>query len=190
MTSFEDRLWGELSSEYATELALGGPSAPRGRGRLVTFAVAAAVVAAVAVAITVGFKVGSSTPAYAVTQNSNGTVTVAIRELVGIKDANAKLAALGVRARVAAVEAGCTANQHAFDPIRIPIKLVGTMLSIGPGSSSAPLTITPSVIPTGDTLLITANQIAPTTATLAVRLYRGATPPCVPPTAGGSIEKG
>jgi hypothetical protein len=64
-----------------------------------------AVTATVGVlAITVA---GSPSPAFAVTDNHDGTVTLTIRELGNPAVVNAKLAQLGVRARVVPLQRGC-----------------------------------------------------------------------------------
>lgn len=72
--------------------------------------------AIVAAALTV--TAGTSPPAYALQVNTNGSVTLTINELIGINGANAQLAKLGVRARVAKLEAHCTARGHF---IRVPL---------------------------------------------------------------------
>ena len=48
------------------------------------------------------FGASTSPPAFAVTRNPDGTVTVNLMQLSGIAGANKKLAAMGVRAQIAA----------------------------------------------------------------------------------------
>jgi hypothetical protein len=65
----------------------------------------ASVGAVVALGLLLG--AGASTPAYAVVVRPDGSVTLTLNELVGVGSANARLAELGVRARLAKVEPGC-----------------------------------------------------------------------------------
>jgi hypothetical protein len=72
-------------------------------------AVAAGTVASAtaAVALTLALSATTSPPAYAVAVRADGSVALALNELVGIGPANARLAELGVRARLARREASC-----------------------------------------------------------------------------------
>lgn len=191
MTSFEDRLWDELAERHSGELALGGPPEPGRQRRTISLAAAAILLVGVILAATVGLTAGPSTPAYAITQHPDGTVTLTIRQLVGIGQANARLAKLGIRARSAGVEASCTTDLSGYQAVQIPPQIDGALVSMGRGSKDASVTLSPSVIPAGDTLLVTAEQLAPGVVTLGVRLYRGAVPDCIPAVAvGGSGEGG
>ena len=188
MTSFEDRLWAELAGEHATELALGSPAPPHRRRSRLPFAAALALLGVVLA--TVGALTTSpGTQAYAVTRHLDGTVTVTIKELIGIREANNQLAALGVRVRAAGIEASCTTDMSQFAPTPIPPQLFGALMSLGRAETTS-MTITPSVIPSGDTLLLTARQIAPDIVALGLRLYRGAVPSCIPATAASEPEAG
>src|SRR5215468_457819 len=110
MSKFEDRLWREVVRRHGADLAqmTRPPAKPARRARprilagtSVALAVAGAVVALV-------LSAASSPPAFAVSRNSDGTYTVSLQKLAAIHGANARLAALGIRARLVVVTQGCT----------------------------------------------------------------------------------
>jgi hypothetical protein len=84
----------------------------------------------------------TSPPAFAVTRNPDGTVTVNLRHPSGIAGANKTLAAMGVRAQIAVqaktpptlVCPGGAAPTITFDPTSIP---TSQELVIAPGQPSA-----------------------------------------------------
>lgn len=189
MTSFEDRLWAELAGEHATELALDNPPPPIKRRSRMPF-IAALALLGVVLATVASLTASSGTQAFAVTRHPDGTVaTATIRELVAIREANDQLAALGIRARAAGVEASCTTDMSQFAPVPLPPQIAGRIASLT-SAATASMTITPSVIPSGDTLLLTARQIAPDIIALSLRLYRGAVPSCIPATAASEPDAG
>ncbi len=140
----------------------------------------ALAIATTAAALVLGTS--TSTPAFAVTENPSGTVTVTIRELVGVTGANAQLARLGVRARVASIQPGCTPAAgliHVAPEARVLLAII----TVEKNRDGVGLTINPRAIPPGDTLLLTARPIAPFKTPgpafgLTAGLYRGAAPTC------------
>lgn len=80
-------------------------------------AIAAGGIAAIAgaVLLVLALTAGTSQPAYAVVVRPDGSVALTLNELVGLEPANARLAALGVRARLVGKETGCTAKAR---PVR------------------------------------------------------------------------
>ena len=111
MSKFKERLWRDLMREHRSELAqIDRPAAGRARyarprllaGTTVGFAV-------IATAIVLFLSAASTPAAFAVSGNSDGTVSVVLRRFAGIRGANQRLAALGIRAKVVAVAAGCRA---------------------------------------------------------------------------------
>ncbi len=201
MTTIEDRLWADLIQEpgadwaLATAQPLRRPRSPRraplAAGAFVLFA------AIVAAAITLTAST-STTPAYAVTLNPDGSVSVTLTEVLGVRGANEALARLGVRARIAHIEAGCTqtgvkarlapggAAHEQQEQIVEPQK-------DGEGLAGINMIIHPDAIPPGDTALITAQlddsgrPVATShgkpvsAASWTVGLYRGAAPTCQRP---------
>ena len=108
MTKFADQLFDDLMQEHGPALARTTPPAPRRhiatRGTLL-----AAGTACAAIGVTAGALVaGGGTPAYAVTTNPDGTVTLAVYQTSGIAGANARLRQLGDgQVVVVPVESGC-----------------------------------------------------------------------------------
>ncbi len=152
--------------------------------------------AIVATALTLTASTGTS-PAYAVTVNANGSVSVTLTEVLGVSGANEALARLGVRARIARIEAGCTqtgdkAFSQGHESHELQERMVETQHA-GEGFAGLAWVIHPDAIPQGDTLLITAQlanggrpvatQAGKPIAVLAstIGLYRGPAPTCQPP---------
>jgi hypothetical protein len=194
MSSFEDRLWSELVREHGDALTVAGgiarrsPRARRASGPRRSWRVPVVAGALVLTA--------STTPlAYAVVVNRDGSVTLTIDELIGVSAANARLAELGVRAKVAIVKAGCTASGVRA---RFPLRRGGGRSEpwiagmirpekSHPGFGGVGMVIRPGWIPRGDTLLLRARWLdgthagAPLPAVgLTFGLYRGQAPACVP----------
>jgi hypothetical protein len=192
MSRFEDRLWDELVEQHGalllepppTVLQRTPPAAGRmrwiPRRRLPIAALGTAVAGALA-ALVIGLGgSGGGTPAYAVTSNGDGTITVTIREIVGIEGANAKLAALGVPVRVVPVEPNCQAAGGDSAPDRVSPEREHTLLSpVGP-PSNASVKIAPGAIPSGDTLVIGAHQLDAGAIALGGSLYKGPGRSCLP----------
>jgi hypothetical protein len=172
MSKFEDRLWSELVLDHGPQLAsmtrIEVPHRSR-RGPVAAGAVAlAGALAAAAITATTGT---SPSVAYAVSQSSDGTVSVTLNEISGVSGANAQLARLHVKVRVATVEAGCTATAQT---VLIPPTIVSNL--VRPSKQS--LTIQPSLIPRGDTLVISARQIGTAVGT-SYGFFRNPAPSCV-----------
>jgi hypothetical protein len=188
---FEERLWGELVEQHGALLADAPARAPiAGRDsrwvsprRRWAPAVAVATTAAVALAaIVIGLGSGSRTSsAFAVVRNADGTVSVTIAELAGVDGADARLAALGVPARVVRSEGSCPTRPGEFKPARITgEQSQAAARPSGPGS----VVIVPGAVPAGDTVVIGARELPPhsgaTVVGLEFEVYEGATPPCLP----------
>jgi len=117
MSAFEDRLWNYLAVEHqADEIASRQPTAgarPRlrwtGRSPLVITAGALGFVAAAAVAVVLVISATTGTqPAYALTQNPDGSITVTINDLqTAIPQLNARFAAMGVDETVVPITQSC-----------------------------------------------------------------------------------
>lgn len=186
MSRFEDRLWSELVALHSTLAAEAPPAgavavrrrrAPR--ARLVARVAVLAAVLAATLAILSTFNNGASTPAYAVTQNRDGSVTVTIDELVGVDGANGQLAALGVPIRVAAPEAGCQVPPGRFRSAPLMPEL-RTRLYAYVSQPQHGVKIDPALVPAGDTLLLAAREGQSGVVLLSVALYRGPAPACLP----------
>jgi hypothetical protein len=147
MSRFEDHLWREFVREHGDSFAHAEkPTAGRGR-RPRTGLVAGTGLGLAATGAALVFVLGatSTSPAFAVTRNQDGTVTITVMARSGIAGANARLHALGIRAQVlpqAAIHcsdlsghgvpapAGNFSNAHwTIDPRQIP---AGRKLSLAP----------------------------------------------------------
>jgi hypothetical protein len=109
MSKFEDSLWRDLMRDHGSDLAQqAGPPARRTRRtrpRLLAGTTVGLAGAGTALALALG--AASSSPAFAVNRNHDGSVTVMIERIDGIPRANRKLALLGIRARAVQVAQGC-----------------------------------------------------------------------------------
>ncbi|HEX3616558.1 MAG TPA: hypothetical protein VHU61_08470 [Solirubrobacteraceae bacterium] len=108
MTEFEDRLWERLVDEHGADaVTLAVEPERRNRRALVGGSAALATVSAAAV---VAFAAtGGATPAYAMTQNADGSYTFTINDLAtAVPELNAKFKQLGIEETVIPVEAGCS----------------------------------------------------------------------------------
>jgi hypothetical protein len=193
MANFEDQLWSELMLAHRTMPCEDRRTSYQARGRRAAGGrlAAAGVIALSGAAVAVAFSVtaGPTAPAaFAVVQNPDGSITLTLNEVVGVSAANRDLANLGVRVRLAKVEAGCTVTGELIPPANYghqrQEEMVESQTSNSGGLSSLVWTIHPSAIPSGDTLLITAQVIegssVPAVAS-TTSLYRGAAPVCQPP---------
>jgi hypothetical protein len=147
---------------------------------------AAAGAAGVAGAVAAGVVVlGGGSPAYAVTPNADGTVTVALKQLAAIPAANIKLRAYGIRAVLVPVRPGCPsmppppAGSH-------PQSARGSATGSGNGMS---ITLDVRGAPAGEIAVVAASSVHGQVQ-LATQLTKGPVPSCVslppPPSGGGA----
>ena len=180
-SKFEDHLWREFVHEHGDGLAqLSRPAARHTlrRPRLVAGAGLCLAGGATALALILS---ATSAPAFAVTRNSNGTVTVTINQIAGVSGANTDLAALGVNARAVPIVQGCTATLQQLLPKRTSsvILLPKRTSSVIYPHGSRSVTIEPSRIPAGDTLVLAVVQSTGVLQILVGMVHRGAVPRCL-----------
>jgi hypothetical protein len=187
MSRFEDDLWEMLSREHgAATLRAGRPSSLVPRRRRVLSLVAGAVTFAVVTgtAVVVLSARSGLPPAYAVTQNANGTVTLTLDDVIGVQPANDELARLGVRVVVAKVEAGCNETGDVVRSVGGSVFGMVESARVGDGLGGLRWVIHPAAIPQGDTLRLSV-QIDPHSRIPAVGeglgLFRGEAPKCSKP---------
>jgi hypothetical protein len=161
---------------------------------------------AAAAAATLALTTGTTTPAYAVVVNRDGSVTLTLNELLGTKAANARLASLGVRVRVVTREQGCTAKgelaplgtgalrqrserQHVESILLAEGALLQRVAHPHPHTAFGGLAVLihPNVIPAGDTVVITARLVdrrngdgSSHALGMSASLYRNPAPTCLP----------
>ncbi len=103
MSNFKDHLWRDLAREHGPALALAGRPEPGGASLLRRPRVLAGStlgLAGAGTALTLTLTATGSTPAYAVTTNSDGSVLVTINQKSALPQANAKLTAMGVHEQI------------------------------------------------------------------------------------------
>lgn len=166
MSEFEDNLWRDVVRDHGDDLARTPwppPHRRRPRPRVLAGTTAAVAAAAAVLAVVLG---GTSTsPAFAVTANHDGSITLSINRLNAIHAANLKLSSLGVRAMAVQVRAACQAaiTVARFNPRRIP---------------------------TGKTLVIAAWRDGHTVRLSSARIGRAGAPACLPPGPALTAVKG
>ena len=186
MTKFEDNLWREVEEKYGSELSQApGPvhSQSRLRGPMLA-GTSLGVVGAGTAAVLVLTAAGSS-PAFAVTSQPNGNVSVVIRRIEGIPGANRRLAQLGIHARAVRVADGCQVLPAPGMLRAVPITTLvrnGRRNWIGNRVSTLRAEIRPAQIPSGRTLVIPAVRAGRVVRLVRGRAIPGAVPACLPPT--------
>ena len=171
--NFEDRLWRDLVRDHGADLATVRryDSTTRSKRPLLLGGGAVSLVGAASL-LALALTATTSAPAYAVTNNLDGTVTVTIRDIAGVTGANVQLARLGVRARAVPAVVNCSTTAA-----RIPAyQWAGKALRPDPASFA--VTLRPSEIPNGDTLVLAARQISHDHVELGVMMVRGPAPAC------------
>ncbi|MDQ6779097.1 MAG: hypothetical protein M3071_23385 [Actinomycetota bacterium] len=179
MSSFEDAIWSHLVDRHGADRVELRVLMPKRRPRPLAASAGAAVLAvAIAAVVLVASATSNAPPAYAFTQNADGTVTVSLTDLAtGIPALNARFAQLGIRETVVPIEAGCTAAT--FEPV-----------SAGQASMSQTMTVSNVGIPAGDQGFLAARQMPNGQVLLAQGTTAQPIPSCFPATAARSYPPG
>ena len=148
MSSFEDGLWQNLMQQHGQELAAGNRIRPQQRRRPLVAAAALAVVGAGAVGVATGMFGG--TPAYAVTEHPNGTVTVSLKEIAAADQTNAELRRRGIPIRVLPYTPDC-ANTKSYT-----VDESAPETARGDSNGATGVTLDTTTVPRGDYAVITA----------------------------------
>jgi hypothetical protein len=189
MTRFADQLFDDLMQEHESTLARTRPSAPRrhfATRRTLLAAGAACAAGAAAAGVLVA---GGGTPAYAVTANPDGTVTVAVHRDSGVAGANARLAQLG-DGQVVVVPFGTNCPSPNPPAVREP----PTISVASRVSATGSVTVDAKGIPARDILVVAFETsgrtrlglltLASPPAPSCLNLPSGAVPPAGGPGAG------
>jgi hypothetical protein len=156
MSKFTDRLWQELMRQHRAELEkMPAPSAGHRRRvlpRLVAGTTVGLAGAGTAIALAIG--AASSSPAFAVTKNPDGSVSVRINKLTGVAGANEKLAQYGVRAVAVPVVAGCAIGPPPPAALRAALVHARAAAIAAAGGTAR---IFPDKIPAGKRLVLAAG---------------------------------
>lgn len=167
MTEFEDALWERLVDEHGADAVSLSATRKGGQRRLLVGGGAAALAAVSATVV--GFvATGGATPAYAMTQNADGSVTVTINDLAtAVPALNAKFKQMGIDETVIPVEAGCTTvNQFLFV---YPQETMTDSFTYTPGGRPAP---------SGFTYVIAAEQLSDGEVAMAIGAIKPPVPSC------------
>jgi hypothetical protein len=176
MTKFEDQLYADLMRDHGPALAgtrLPAASRRHIASRRVLLATGAGGVAVAAAAG--ALAAGGGTPAYAVTANRDGTVTLAVYQASGIAQANAKLRQLGDNVVVVPVQPGCLSITSLPAPVvspRGPVSVGGT------GSADGSITVDAHGVPAGD-IMVVGVETSGQGVGVAARLTSPPAPSCV-----------
>jgi hypothetical protein len=185
MTRFDDNLWREVESKYGSELSRAdGPLSPGPRRRLPIIAGTTLGVAGAGAAAVVVFGAASTSPAFAVTTHSDGTVSVVIHRVDGIQGANRRLAQLGIRVRAVQVNAHCQAVvAPALKKVTIASFRRERHSWVAAVNGGVNARIRPAQIARDRTLVIAAVPSQGQVRLVRGRAVRGAIPGCLPPAA-------
>jgi hypothetical protein len=180
MTKFADQLYADLMRQHGPALAHTGPPAASRRHIASRRALLATGAGGLAVAATAGALAASGgTPAYALTTNRDGTVTLAFYQASGIAQANTKLRQLGDDVVVVPVRPGCPSLASLRAPAVPPDGKLSMQSTSSRGGS---ITVNAQGIPAGDILVVGAETTAhgrEMTTEMGGRLTSPPTPSCV-----------
>lgn len=155
MSKFEDHLWTELVREHGDVMARASrPAVKPAHRRPRLLAGTGLGVAGVGAAVALVLGTTSPSPAFAVTRNHDGSITISIKRYSGIAGANARLHELGIKATVTQqAPAGC---QPTASP---PTGGQGAAVESGTEGPAARASlhwrIVPSQVPVGQQLVLT-----------------------------------
>jgi len=171
MNTFEDRLWSDLVREHGEQMrTFRAPIHPTARSRRRPALITGTALATAALATAVVLAVSASTsapPAYAVSTNPDGTVTVTLNDVSALTGLNAELARDGIRAKAVPLTSTCTTR--AF-PAAMPA---------GTNPSTYTITIVPADIPAGYTAIVAVSENASGQVTLVQGAWRTPGPSCI-----------
>jgi hypothetical protein len=213
MTKFSDQLFDDLIQEHGPQLAATRvPTAPKRRGARSMLAGAGAAVAAVGITVGV-LAAGGGTPAYAVTNNADGTVTLSAYTQSGVTGANAQLQKLGDRVALVQVRSDCRSitslpkvSNDGYVPFQMSVTVPGGQSFVFNLQGVKQLTINARDVPKGDVILVPVQPskngmlvygqvVGKTAQALTVKtgvLTKAPAPSCVsvPKYTGGSSAQG
>lgn len=189
MSKIEDMLWADLMREPDAELTLTirQPPAKLRRSPRTSLVAGGGVALLGAILAVLLMTAGTrTTPAYAVTLNGDGSVTLTLNELLGVDGANEQLSKLNIPVVVAKVEPGCATTGEVVESASAQQHDIVEVKRVGNGFGGLRWIIHPSAIPPGDTVQISARytndgKLEPVGVAGAWGIFRGRAPICRPP---------
>jgi hypothetical protein len=182
LTAFEDGLWRRLVEDHGAERVVVAHAAPRRRTErplLIGGGVTALAGVGAGLALALG-AFASAPPAYALTRNAAGSITITINDLeTAAPQLNARFAAMGIEETVVPVQANCPVKAGSPD-------LQGAPLLVDPQEQrSDTLTFYPGDrwLAPGFTGIIAAEQLPDGKVAMAIEAIRPPVPSCFPATA-------
>jgi hypothetical protein len=137
MTEFEDGLWQRLVDDHAADVVSLDPER-RGQRRVLVGGGAAALATVSAAAVVAFAATGGAAPAYAMTQNADGSYTFTINDLAtAVPELNAKFKQLGIDETVVPATASCPATTDIEDELQLnPHASLSDSMTVQPGVPS------------------------------------------------------
>ena len=179
MTKFADQLFDDLMREHGPTLrAVSRAAPPPTRARATRPVWVTAGAATVVGAVTGGLVLfGGGSPAYAVTENPNGTVGVKVGQLSALKDLNVKLKSLGLPIVAVPAKPGCVDVGTLVDKSAAHHPITASAQTGSDGS----ITVDVKSVPKGDSALVTFQATAGGGMTGSVVIVKNSTkvPSCV-----------
>jgi hypothetical protein len=185
MSKFTDRLWRDLVREHGADLAQMDPLANAGHRRRARPRVLAGTGVGIAGLATVAALVlgaASSSPAFAVTRNRDGTYTFQLRSLEAVAAANRTLHGMNLRAQVVPVSVTCNGTMSLF-------KLQTLASALARARALADARFDPREIPAGKTLLIPAWRVGHEVRVAPATVVVSAVPACLAPPCAFAITR-
>jgi hypothetical protein len=180
MSRYTERLWRELVRQHGADLA--GISRPTRRDRVARPRLLAGTsvgLAGVGTAVALALGAAGSAPAFAVTENHDGTVSVEIRQFTAMKGVNAKLAKLGFRARFVQVPAGCTPPPPPYAAAFRLARSAAALAAVTAKPGFVHAQFDPRRIPVGKTLVVGAWREGGVINVRSATVAAGAAPACL-----------
>ncbi len=167
MGTFDEDLWAHLVEEHHADRVVLRSPASKGRARPVIMTAGAAAVAVATLAVALVLSATTSTPpAYALTSNADGSVTVTIHDLTtAIPALNARFAQMGIDETVIPVQANCATP----GPVDYPGATTSETLTISPGRKN---------LAPGDAGVLAAEQLPDGKVAMFVGAMKPPLPSC------------
>lgn len=175
MGKFEERLLDDLVQRHGFEVSEAARPAPRPSSArpLWIGAGALTIAGSIAVAVTV---FGGNTPAFAVSKDADGVVTLSIKDIRAVDAANAELRRIGAPVLAVPMTADCT------DRFEMDEGFVGEMsgtVASGSGDEGS-VTVRTKGLPPGSTVLVAAKKDGDKLTLSDGFSVRGKAPSCLP----------